>query len=329
MPATSAGLGQKIRAIVEPLPAVVEWMESRRALSLVLASAFLVVKLIVVARGDLSTATAILRTTGVGTVVLGGLITALPIVLSVILAIAFYRLCFEPPPSRRLCPPGAVPMMTTAPDHGPDSAARVNRESQPPRTVRNRLRSVYGALWIRSDTFRPAAALVVFSSSAAALAVPWPVAVTAAVLGATTGRLRKSAQATPTEVRPRSRRRPIWPAHAALALALMTVGYMSFRLLYSVWLPHERIQLVGQPEEIGYVLDDSGPWIAILRTGQRKVVHYPQEEVQTRTLCQAPVRAPVFHPDSYFTPVQLLSWQLLDPTGHPPGLPACPTGRKD
>jgi hypothetical protein len=63
-------------------------LASDRLLGALLVAGFLVVKVIVVARGNLTTALAVLHTAGVAAVVVGGLLSALPILLTVLLAVA-------------------------------------------------------------------------------------------------------------------------------------------------------------------------------------------------------------------------------------------------
>jgi hypothetical protein len=71
-----------------------------------------------------------------------------------------------------------------------------------------------------------------------------------------------------------------------LVIFLYIAVVTTWRVLYDVWLPHEAVALRSGRVEVGYVLNDNGNWVSILRSGQRRVVRYRETEVRKRVLCQ-------------------------------------------
>ncbi len=71
----------------EPLTAIVNWYTNHAALGTLLLGAFLVVKGFVLSKGDIPIALGILRNAGLPTVVIGGLLSGLPILVAAMLAI--------------------------------------------------------------------------------------------------------------------------------------------------------------------------------------------------------------------------------------------------
>ena len=86
--------------------------------------------------------------------------------------------------------------------------------------------------------------------------------------------------------------------------------------MYDVWLPHEAITLQSGQIVVGYVLNDNGNWISILRTGQRQIVLYRETQVRTRAECQ-------LHRHGLLA--DLTAWQMLGPRAYmASGPPDCP-----
>ncbi len=71
----------------EPLTTIVNWYTNHAALGTLLLGAFLVVKGFVLSKGDIPIALGILRNAGLPTVVIGGLLSGLPILVAAMLAI--------------------------------------------------------------------------------------------------------------------------------------------------------------------------------------------------------------------------------------------------
>jgi hypothetical protein len=67
-------------------------LRSDRTLSTLLLFSILIIKVIFVAKGDLTTALAVLATSGLVTVILGALVALLPIIAAAIVVVGFYRL---------------------------------------------------------------------------------------------------------------------------------------------------------------------------------------------------------------------------------------------
>lgn len=75
----------------EPLTTIVKWLWKNAAAGILLVGAFLVVKGLVLSKGSTSVALGILQNAGLSTVVIGGLLSALPILAAAILATTIYH----------------------------------------------------------------------------------------------------------------------------------------------------------------------------------------------------------------------------------------------
>jgi hypothetical protein len=80
------------RQALEPIPDVFDWYKSNAAAGTLFLGVFLVVKGYVIAKGDLSTALGILQYAGLASVVIAGLLSALPILFAAMLAFTVYRM---------------------------------------------------------------------------------------------------------------------------------------------------------------------------------------------------------------------------------------------
>jgi hypothetical protein len=76
---------------VKPLPAVLKQLEERKLTVSILLFAFLILKVIVPAKGDIPTALAIFQTTSLAVTVIGALLSALPLVAVAVLVLIGYR----------------------------------------------------------------------------------------------------------------------------------------------------------------------------------------------------------------------------------------------
>jgi hypothetical protein len=92
-----------------------------------------------------------------------------------------------------------------------------------------------------------------------------------------------------------------------ISIALITIigSAALWTVLYSVWLPHEAVVLTSGRTEVGYVINQDGTGISILRSGQRRLVRYPDKEFDHRFLCFKPARG-------LFNTGQATSWTVLN-----------------
>lgn len=85
------GVPSPWKEALRPLPSMVEWAGENKTGALVFAFGFVLFKVLVIARGDVPTALGILRTAGLTTVVVGGLLSGLPLLGLMMLAVTTYR----------------------------------------------------------------------------------------------------------------------------------------------------------------------------------------------------------------------------------------------
>jgi hypothetical protein len=83
-----------------------------------------------------------------------------------------------------------------------------------------------------------------------------------------------------------------------LAIALALYGSIA-GLLFKMWTAHENITITGESKSlIGYVVDDSGGWLTVLKSGTRQIVKVEASKVTDREVC---------HPRSPFEKVADIS----------------------
>lgn len=76
---------------IKPLPAILKQLEARKLTLTILLFAFLILKVLVPAKGDIPTALAIFQTTSLAVTVIGALLSALPLVAVAVLVLIGYR----------------------------------------------------------------------------------------------------------------------------------------------------------------------------------------------------------------------------------------------
>jgi hypothetical protein len=103
-----------------------------------------------------------------------------------------------------------------------------------------------------------------------------------------------------------------------LIVFVYIAGITTWRVLYDVWLPHEMLTLQSGRVEVGYVLNENGNWLPILRSGERRLVRYRETQVEKRALCQ-------LRPQGLLA--NRTTWQALGPHSLTEvNQPACPHG---
>jgi hypothetical protein len=74
----------------------------------------------------------------------------------------------------------------------------------------------------------------------------------------------------------------------AIILSTGLVIYAVTATLLTMWLPHERLVVKGMKTPVvGYVVEESGGWMTVLTSGDRKVARLKEELVDSRTVCRA------------------------------------------
>ena len=223
----------------------------------ILAFAFVVIKVIWIARGDIPTALGIFNSTGLVTVIAGGLLSALPLISAAALWLAMFEII-----KRWLL---------------------AYRDHSQPVGQRGRIRLALGTCPRNTLTWAG------FSAAAVACFVlaPWPVMTSGAFIGLISG--FAAARAARTK---KATDEPKWTRRVVKAGAWGILGILSFLLvlnplLYAVWLPHETLTLPNSSPDsmVGYVLSDSNGWISLLRSGDRRIYRFRMEDVTARTLC--------------------------------------------
>jgi hypothetical protein len=224
----------------------------------ILAFAFVVVKVIWIARGDIPTALGVFNSAGLVTVIAGGLLSALPLISAAALGLAVFEII--------------------------KSWLLAYRARLQPAGRRGRIRRAL-------NTFpRDTLAWAGFSAAAVACFVlaPWPVMASGVFIGLISG--IAAAWAASRTKKPTNGRK--WIRRIIKVGTWGILGILSFLLvlnplLYAVWLPHETLTLPNSSPDsmVGYVLSDSNGWISLLRSGDRKIYRFRMEDVTARTLC--------------------------------------------
>jgi hypothetical protein len=250
-------------AAIKPLPAVLSQLEKRKIAITILLFAFLALKVIVPAKGDIPTALGIFQTTSPVVTVIGAFLSALPLGAVAVLVIIGYRAA---------------------------------REAS-----------------LEGFALAVAATLVCF------FVTPWPVLAASLIAAPVAGYTMRQRQ------RLRRIRRARWREWGMLLILipcfvifLYIAGVTTWRVLYDVWLPHEIVTLQSGRIEVGYVLSDNGNWVSILRSGERRLVHYREAQVEKQVLCQ-------LYPKGLLA--NRTAWQALGPHSLTEvNEPACPHG---
>jgi hypothetical protein len=248
-----------------PIPAIVSWFTHHKISGPVLLGVFVVIKCYVLARGDLPTALGILQNAGLTTVVVGALLTSLPILAAGMLAVTSYRV------------------------------TRAYRESHSLSAGTLGLRALFDPqvplMPGLRDSVSPLLAVTFGSAVLATMFTPWTFMAGAAVLGVVMALLRDVRTPQAPGLLPATPRLII--AIIRVVIAGLTV-YALTAMLYTVWLPHEEVRFSpASPHAkatapvVGYVLSDvADGWITILVSGTHTIATYRDSTVQSLALCR-------------------------------------------
>jgi len=250
----------------EPLTTIIAAYKDSPAAGTVALGAFLMVKGCVLARGDIATALGILENAGLPTIVIGGLLSGLPILIAVTLAGSIFNAVTRKE-EHRICAKEGLPVS-------------------------------------------PLAVVVLVTIALSLILTPWPFMVFAATVGLGIGLVHQ-------------RNKPLL-TNAAFAVAFICAIYAVSTMLYTVWLPREKLTIAhdSQPT-IGYVLSDSPDgWTTILLGRQHSIVSYRDSDVTSRQTCeQAPYSTWSDITDAATVWQEITKWsplRFLHPTTEPP-----------
>jgi hypothetical protein len=250
----------------EPLTTIIAAYKDSPAAGTVALGAFLVLKGCVLARGDISTALGILENAGLPTIVIGGLLSGLPILIAVTLAGSIFNAVTRKH-EHEICVKRGVPLS-------------------------------------------PLAVVVMVTIALSLIVTPWPFMVFATTVGLGIGLVHRLDKTPLT--------------NAAFAVAFICAVYAVSTMLYTVWLPREKLTIAhdSQPT-IGYVLSDSPDgWTTILLGRQHSIVSYRDSDVISRQTCEvAPYSTWSDITDAATVWQEITKWsplRFLHPTTEPP-----------
>jgi hypothetical protein len=258
-PATDASqVGSKGKAwkdAAEPITTLVTSYIKNPGVGTLLLGVFLILKCSVMSKGDIPIALGILQNAGLPTIVVGGLLSGLPILVAVMLAGTIFN-------------------------------AFAHKDSQK--------QSVEGLPLSPKQVV--ALAAVVLSL----IFTQWPIMVLAVVIGLVITWIH----------RPQVPKRK----NVAYAAAVVCAVYGLTVMLYSVWLPREKLTITGiKTPTVGYVLSDNPDgWITILVSQQHGIVSYRESDVEHRQACdQAPYNFWSQFTDAATPWQEITKWSLL------------------
>ncbi len=282
-PVDPAGLTSEADS-AEPKHAV-RWIESsyifslineNKLVSLLIYGAFVLLKVLAVSHWNVATASAILASSSAAGLILGAMLSALPMaLLSVYCFVIFFWLSGHW--DRRYSPRTS----------GGDGNLRAWAASRRPLLLSL-------LVLLPAMVLLPPATPVVACTAAAVV-----LGLVARLFGRSHGGVSVPVKETVTgrdsliiNWHVLRRNRPTFGCAVALAALLTLIGYG--QLVSSVWLPHERVACTGcEHPVVGYVLDDNGTDMSILLTGSRTIRILPADRVLDRQVCTIPYSWPL------------------------------------
>lgn len=261
------------------LEAAHEWrgrIGKESALITALLFSFVVIKVVWIARGDIQTALGVFNSAGLASVIVGGLLSALPLISAATLGVATFELSKNWPFIKAFWP--IKRRDTTVWILGLAAAAACFFLTPWPIMAAGALLGLLSGLTVH----------MIKAERLFCLKLEWM------------GKHDWRAKAV--------------KAAGIVLLALASVVLVVNPLLYAVWLPHETLTLAkpyGQ-QMVGYVLSDSNGWISLLRTKERHIYRFRSENVTARVLCTAKQPSPMpWVPDLVKSPSPL--YRILKP----------------
>jgi hypothetical protein len=279
------------RNVIKPLE---QTISKHKWLTTVALFGFVLVKVVFIARGNIQTALGIFNSAGAATVVVGSILSALPLVSSLALGLAIFQLTRSFPLIRvfprtiNLLPQRLRVNLTSIedrywPSHAPVPCGLTTKLGQ---LSQERRGARAARAWIREVAAKDNATLLtlVIAAIICFFVAPSPIAIASASLGFISGALAKIKKGAARDI-------------LLFVAGLAWIFLVLYPFLYSVWLPHETLAVPGPvcPQQkhrtyvVGYVLSDGNGWISLLVTGQRLICRIRSEEVTARTLCQGQI----------------------------------------
>jgi hypothetical protein len=230
--------GDDWKDAAEPITTIINAYINHPGIGTILLGAFLVLKGFVLSKGDIPIALGILQNAGLPTVVVGGLLSGLPILVAAMMAATIFR------------------FFTGKSDGDTSSSGRKK-------------------IAHHDFPISPLIAVLLATVVLSAIFTQWPVMVAAVAIGTLT------ALTNDKNVK-------WWIRRAWYVAALFITIFAVISMLYTVWLPHEKLTITGvKPSPIGYVLaDDPDGWITILLSRQHGIVSYRDIKVTARQVCE-------------------------------------------
>jgi len=241
------------RQALKPIPDIFDWYKGNAAAGTLFLGVFLVVKGYVIAKGDLSTALGILQYAGLASVVIAGLLSALPILVAAMLAFTVYRMIL---------------------------AVRLDRKP-PQGTPRG----------LHLPAF-PLTVVTVTAAVLSAVFTPWTFVAGAVAIGLVAGvggQLLEGPMVTWRRTRIWGARIGgliLLAGTVAAVLAMLYTVWVPHEIV--AFTPGPK----GQPpaREVGYVMSEGDGWITILTSGSHQIVRFSDSAAKSFVVCE---RGPV------------------------------------
>lgn len=257
---------------------------------------YLVIKVLVIAKGDVPTALAVLRTAGLASAIEGSLLSAVGIVAAAFLAFAVSHALWVTGVTLR----SKSQTKAVSPGNAQHTEAANSDANRPKKqfvrlawlwtlAIANRLKKQFvrlARLWT----------LAVFAFGVCFFLTPWRALVASgivAIIAPLLVLLSRKRESQDDEGERKDRKISRFARFGLVVMRLIVSGVVivaagaaALLITYAVWLPHESLAFSdNRSPVVGYVLDTSDGWISVLHSGNRKVIRYRGEEVTGRTVC--------------------------------------------
>jgi hypothetical protein len=230
-----------------------------RAYSTLLVFGILILKVLLVSKGDLYTALGVVEASGVVAVMVGAALSILPFAALALLGFGLYASVSQVP-------------------------FRLGLGRRPGRQGVYALFVLFACFILTPLYILPRAVLIAVAGGLLERLVtivqePWP---TGHPDPHAVGRNRPPLPSLLRADRERGVRRLLRITTVVLSLMVIYNG-----ILFAMWLPHEALYAPdrSQPVIVGYVLDDSNGWTSILTAGDRKLLRVASDTITARVVC--------------------------------------------
>jgi hypothetical protein len=246
---------------------------------------FVLIKVLVIARGNTQIALGIFNSAGAATVVVGGILSAFSLVSALTFGLAIALLVRTFPLIRTF--PSIIKIIRRPRWLRPPPVTcyyRTSRVRSPGKLESTRWHAFTGWVDYIVVNEKPVWLTGLIAAVICFFITPWPLAVASGLLGVLLGTAAKI-------------RKGVIRAISLGVVSGLSIFLVLYPLLYAVWLPHEILTVsrrvcpsqAQKDQVIGYVLSDSNGWISLLVTHQRIICRIKSEEVTARQLCQSKI----------------------------------------